>query len=44
MVNKLYSREDHALCAKPRPAQNIDIVRCLACVAHARELWGVLDR
>ena len=44
MVNKLYSTEDHARCAKPRPAQNIDTVRCLACVADARDMWWVLDR
>ena len=30
IVNKMFSRGDHRHATKPRPARNIDVVRCIA--------------
>ena len=38
MVNKMLSAEDHLNDPKPRPASNIDVVRCLVSFASAEDL------
>lgn len=38
MNNKMLSRDDHKFAEKPRPARNIDVVRCLAVFDEAADM------
>lgn len=44
MWNKMMSVEDHFFCAKPRPAANIDVVRCLATFQNASDMAEAFDK
>jgi hypothetical protein len=44
MWNKMMSVDDHFFCERPRPAANIDIVRCLATFEEARDMRAAFDR
>ena len=44
MWNKMMSVEDHFHCAKPRPAANIDVVRCLATFQNASDMAEAFEK